>query len=97
MENWQGTDEEFKLNDLVFGERDIHRLSVEGDFVVEKSCGNPTYHLASVVDDHLMDITHVVRGEDWLTSLHKHLQLYRSVLSSKQLHAVLLETSISPF
>jgi len=48
------------------------------DQVLLKSDGYPTYHLANVVDDHLMGITHVVRAEEWLSSLPKHVQLYRS-------------------
>ena len=46
------------------------------DQVLLKSDGFPTYHLASVVDDHLMGITHVIRGEEWLTSTPKHAMLY---------------------
>jgi len=46
------------------------------DQVILKSDGFPTYHLANVVDDHLMQITHVIRGEEWINSLPKHLQLY---------------------
>jgi glutamyl-tRNA synthetase len=45
--------------------------------VLLKSDGMPTYHLANVVDDHLMRITHVIRGEEWLSSAPKHLLLYR--------------------
>ena len=45
--------------------------------VLLKSYGMPTYHLANVVDDHLMEITHVIRGEEWLTSAPKHLLLYQ--------------------
>ncbi len=48
------------------------------DQVLVKSDGFPTYHLANVVDDHLMEITHVIRGEEWLSSLPKHLQLYHA-------------------
>ncbi|XP_049848087.1 glutamate--tRNA ligase-like [Schistocerca gregaria] len=48
------------------------------DQVLLKSDGTPTYHLASVVDDHLMGITHVIRGEEWLASTPKHLMLYRA-------------------
>jgi glutamyl-tRNA synthetase len=48
------------------------------DQVVLKSDGFPTYHLANVVDDHLMGITHVIRAEEWLSSLPKHFQLYRA-------------------
>ncbi len=48
------------------------------DQVLLKSDGFPTYHLANVVDDHLMGISHVIRGEEWLSSTPKHLLLYRS-------------------
>lgn len=47
------------------------------DQVLVKSDGMPTYHLANVVDDHLMGITHVIRGEEWLSSTPKHILLYR--------------------
>ena len=46
--------------------------------VLLKSDGFPTYHLAVVVDDHLMEISHVLRGEEWLNSMPKHLLLYRA-------------------
>jgi glutamyl-tRNA synthetase len=45
--------------------------------VILKADGFPTYHLAVVVDDHLMGITHVVRGEEWISSTPKHMLLYR--------------------
>ena len=48
------------------------------DQVLVKSDGFPTYHLANVIDDHLMEITHVIRGEEWLSSVPKHLFLYES-------------------
>jgi len=48
------------------------------EFVILKSDGFPTYHLANVVDDHLMEITHVLRGEEWTSSTPKHLFLYES-------------------
>jgi glutamyl-tRNA synthetase len=48
------------------------------DQVLLKSDGFPTYHLANVVDDHLMEITHVLRGEEWITSTPKHVLLYRA-------------------
>lgn len=48
------------------------------DQVLLKSDGFPTYHLANVVDDHLMDITHVIRGEEWLPSTPKHILLYQA-------------------
>ncbi len=52
------------------------QLATIDDQVLVKSDGFPTYHLANVVDDHLMKITHVVRAEEWITSTPKHLQLY---------------------
>jgi glutamyl-tRNA synthetase len=48
------------------------------DQILIKSDGLPTYHLASVVDDHLMEISHVIRGEEWLSSVPKHIYLYES-------------------
>jgi glutamyl-tRNA synthetase len=48
------------------------------DQILVKSDGFPTYHLANVVDDHLMEITHVIRGEEWLSSVPKHLLLYKA-------------------
>ncbi|KAF5341287.1 hypothetical protein D9757_014542 [Collybiopsis confluens] len=63
-------------HDLVFGSlRDAH-LSLSTDPVLLKSDLFPTYHLSSVVDDHEMGITHVLRGEEWITSLPLHLDLY---------------------
>ena len=49
------------------------------DQVLLKSDGYPTYHLARIVDDHLMEITHVVRGEEWLPSTVKHIILYQAL------------------
>lgn len=48
------------------------------DFVILKSDGFPTYHLANIVDDHLMEISHVIRGEEWISSTPKHLYLYEA-------------------
>ena len=48
------------------------------DLVILKADGFPTYHLASVVDDHLMEITHVIRGEEWVSSTPKHMLLYQA-------------------
>ena len=64
-----------KFTDLVKGAMDIPEN--DEDFVLLKSDGIPTYHFAHAVDDHLMGTTHVVRGEEWLPSLAKHLQLFR--------------------
>ncbi|RHY74313.1 hypothetical protein DYB38_000019 [Aphanomyces astaci] len=64
------------LKDLVRGYVQFDH-SVIDDQVLMKSDGFPTYHLANVVDDHLMGITHVIRGEEWLSSTPKHLLLYQ--------------------
>lgn len=64
-----------KFTDLVKGTMEIPEN--EEDFVLLKSDGIPTYHFAHAVDDHLMGTTHVIRGEEWLPSLAKHLQLFR--------------------
>lgn len=63
------------FTDLVRGKLEIPEN--DEDFVLLKSDGIPTYHFAHVVDDHLMGTTHVVRGEEWLPSLAKHLMLFR--------------------
>ena len=62
------------FTDLIRGEVSAPRPD---DQVILKADGYPTYHLAVVVDDHLMGITHVVRGEEWISSTPKHLLLYR--------------------
>ena len=64
-----------KFTDLVKGNIEIPEN--DEDFVLLKSDGIPTYHFAHAVDDHLMGTTHVIRGEEWLPSLAKHLQLFR--------------------
>jgi glutamyl-tRNA synthetase len=69
-------DGETKFNDLIRGEV-VFKNNLVDDQVIIKSDGFPTYHLAVVVDDHLMKITHVIRGEEWLSSTPKHLQLYK--------------------
>lgn len=53
--------------------------ALQDDFVMIKADGFPTYHFASIVDDHLMEITHVVRGDEWLSSAPKHVQLYEAL------------------
>jgi glutamyl-tRNA synthetase len=63
------------VHDLLRGEVRKDWASVD-DQVLLKSDGFPTYHLANVVDDHLMGISHVIRGEEWLNSVPKHLKLY---------------------
>lgn len=64
------------FNDLIRGEVKVHSGNLD-DKVLFKSDGLPTYHLANVVDDYLMQISHVIRGEEWLPSAPLHLLLYR--------------------
>ena len=71
------TEGETVAQDLLRGEIVIANAQVD-DQVLLKSDGHPTYHLANVVDDHLMGITHVIRAEEWISSLPKHVQLYRA-------------------
>ena len=68
-------DTELHLNDIIRGDIKIDTNTLD-DKVLFKSDGMPTYHLANIVDDHLMEITHVIRGEEWLPSLALHQQLY---------------------
>ena len=65
----------FQFDDLIRGEVEIDS-SQSDDQVLLKSDGFPTYHLASVVDDHYMQISHIIRGEEWLSSTPKHIYLY---------------------
>jgi len=65
------------INDIVRGEVRFQN-EVLDDQVILKSDGFPTYHLANVVDDHLMKISHVIRGEEWLPSTPKHILLYQA-------------------
>ena len=66
-----------KFTDLVKGNLEVPEN--DEDFVLLKSDGIPTYHFAHAVDDHLMGTTHVVRGEEWLPSLPKHIQLFAAL------------------
>ena len=67
-----------RFNDLIRGEVVFDNNTLD-DFILLKSDGYPTYHLANVVDDHLMEITHVLRAEEWLSSTPRHLLLYRAL------------------
>ncbi len=70
--------EDVHVNDLIRGEVIINS-SILDDKVLYKSADNlPTYHLANIVDDHLMEISHVIRGEEWLPSAPLHVLLYRA-------------------
>jgi glutamyl-tRNA synthetase len=67
-----------KFTDLVYGDVAFENSTID-DFVMLKSDGYPTYHLANVVDDHAMKISHVIRGEDWISSTPRHLLMYKAL------------------
>lgn len=69
--------EQVRFDDLVRGTVTFASSEVD-DQILLKSDGMPTYHMANVVDDHLMGITHIIRGEEWLPSTPKHILLYRA-------------------
>ncbi len=71
------TEGESHFTDLIRGEVTVRNDLVD-DQILVKSDGYPTYHLANVIDDHLMEISHVIRGEEWLLSVPKHLRLYQA-------------------
>jgi len=68
---------EVRVNDLIRGEVVVSSNTLD-DKVLYKSDGMPTYHLANIVDDHLMEISHVIRGEEWLPSAPLHVMLYKA-------------------
>ena len=65
-------------NDVIWGDITFEHSTID-DFVLLKSDGYPTYHLANVVDDHAMKISHVIRAEEWISSVPRHLLLYRAL------------------
>ncbi|MBE15166.1 MAG: glutamate--tRNA ligase [Cytophagaceae bacterium] len=71
-------EETLHLQDEIRGQMTVD-TSILDDKVLFKSDGMPTYHLANIVDDHFMEITHVIRGEEWLPSLALHVLLYRAL------------------
>ena len=71
------TEGESHFTDLIRGEVTVRNDLVD-DQILVKSDGYPTYHMANVIDDHLMEISHVIRGEEWLLSVPKHLRLYQA-------------------
>ncbi len=72
-------DEDVTEEDLIRGNITFNTTKSLDDKVLFKSDGMPTYHLANVVDDHLMEISHVIRGEEWLPSMPLHVLLYRAL------------------
>lgn len=71
--------EEVVVNDLIRGEVRINSSIIDDKVLYKSSDDLPTYHLANIVDDHLMGITHVIRGEEWLPSAPLHKLLYRAL------------------
>lgn len=70
-------DEILNITDIIRGDMQVNTSSLD-DKILFKSDGMPTYHLANVVDDYLMKISHVIRGEEWLPSMPLHVLLYKS-------------------
>ncbi|HET6478039.1 MAG TPA: glutamate--tRNA ligase [Dehalococcoidales bacterium] len=66
------------FSDIIWGEITVEN-SLLDDYVLLKSDGYPTYHLANVVDDHLMEVSHVLRAEEWLSSVPRHKLLYQAL------------------
>jgi glutamyl-tRNA synthetase len=77
FKSYGNPDEKFKFEDLVKGR--IMMPENDLDIVIMKSDGLPTYHFAHVIDDHLMGTTYVSRGEEWLSSVPIHLELFRAL------------------
>jgi len=67
-----------RFDDLIRGDVVFEHSTID-DFVLLKSDDYPTYHLANIVDDHLMEISHVLRAEEWLSSTPRHLLMYRAL------------------
>ncbi len=67
-----------RFHDLIYGDVVFENKNID-DFVMLKSDGYPTYHLANVVDDHAMKISHIIRGEEWLSSTPRHLLMYQAL------------------
>jgi glutamyl-tRNA synthetase len=67
-----------RFHDLLRGEVVFENNTLD-DFVILKSDGYPTYHLANIIDDHLMEISHIMRAEEWLSSTPKHIMLYKAL------------------
>ncbi len=74
------------FNDIIRGEVGFENALLD-DFILLKSDGFPTYHLANIVDDHDMQISHVMRAEEWLSSTPKHIQLYKAMGYEPPLYA----------
>lgn len=71
-------DREVKVNDLIRGEVTVNSSILDDKVLYKSSDDLPTYHLANIVDDHLMEVSHVIRGEEWLPSAPLHVLLYEA-------------------
>lgn len=71
-------DKSIEMNDIIRGKVVVNSSTLDDKVLFKSSDGLPTYHLANIVDDHLMEISHVIRGEEWLPSLPLHYLLYDS-------------------
>ena len=69
---------EYKFDDIVKGEITFESDNIGGDFVIQKRDGMPTYNFAVAVDDHLMKISHVLRGDDHIANTPKQLMIYEA-------------------
>lgn len=70
--------ENIEMHDLIRGSITVNTSTLDDKVLFKSADGLPTYHLANIVDDHLMEISHVIRGEEWLPSLALHYLLYRA-------------------
>ena len=70
---------EVRVNDMIRGEVVINSSVIDDKVLYKSADGLPTYHLANIVDDHLMEISHVIRGEEWLPSAPLHVLLYQAL------------------
>jgi len=71
--------EEVHMHDLIRGDVTVNTSTLDDKVLYKSADALPTYHLANIVDDHLMEISHVIRGEEWLPSLPLHYLLYRAL------------------
>jgi nondiscriminating glutamyl-tRNA synthetase len=69
----------YSFNDMVKGEVSFEADGIGGDFVIVKKDGTPTYNFAVAVDDHLMEITHVLRGDDHISNTPKQMMIYEAL------------------
>lgn len=72
-------DRVYKFNDMVKGDIEFESYSVGGDFIIMKNDGSPTYNYAVVIDDHLMEISHVLRGDDHIANVPKQMMIYEAL------------------